>query len=122
MCRVLLIDNALVPWFILVPETDCAEIIDLGAASQAVLLQEINLVAGFVKRRFVPYKLNIAAIGNVVRQLHVHIVGRYQDDYAWPGVVWGRAERKAYTPSDVDALGQDLLYRFADVFEPCGAR
>lgn len=108
LCHVLLMNNRLVPWFILVPETDCTEILDLDSIDQASLLTEVNLIASFVRSRFGTDKLNVAAIGNVVQQLHLHVVGRYRDDYAWPGVVWGRSERESYPAHDVELISRDL--------------
>jgi diadenosine tetraphosphate (Ap4A) HIT family hydrolase len=96
-CHLLLLDNAAVPWFVLVPETGISEICDLQIAQQHVLLQETTAVANFVRQSFVTDKLNIAAIGNIVRQLHVHVVGRRADDYCWPGVVWGTVPPERYT-------------------------
>jgi diadenosine tetraphosphate (Ap4A) HIT family hydrolase len=80
-----------------VPETDVAEICDLPIAQQHLLLQETTAVANFVRQAFVTDKLNVAAIGNIVRQLHVHIVGRRTGDYCWPGVVWGTVPPERYT-------------------------
>ena len=85
--QLLLMNNALVPWFILVPVTTETEIVDLSAQDQARLLQEINLLSGFIKENFNITKLNTAAIGNVVSQLHIHVVGRDPADYCWPDVV-----------------------------------
>jgi len=96
-CHVLLLDNAAVPWFVLVPETDVAEIFDLPIAQQHLLLEETTAVANFVRQAFVTDKLNVAAIGNIVRQLHVHVVGRRAGDYCWPGVVWGTVPPERYT-------------------------
>jgi diadenosine tetraphosphate (Ap4A) HIT family hydrolase len=77
----LLMNNSLVPWFILVPQTSETEVTDLPQPSQAILLEEINLISTFVKTNFQISKLNIAAIGNFVSQLHVHVVGRDPSDY-----------------------------------------
>jgi len=96
-CHVLLLDNAAVPWFVLVPETDVAEIFDLPIAQQHLLLEETTAVANLVRQSFVIDKLNVAAIGNIVRQLHVHVVGRRAGDYCWPGVVWGTVPPERYT-------------------------
>lgn len=96
-CHLLLLDNAAVPWFVLVPETDIAEICDLPIAQQHLLLQETTAMANFVRQAFVTDKLNVAAIGNIVRQLHVHVVGRHTGDYCWPGVVWGTVPPERYT-------------------------
>ena len=94
--HLLLMNNALLPWFILVPETKMTELTELSREAQASLLEEINLVGNFVKQYFPVSKLNIAAIGNIVSQLHVHVIGRSPDDFCWPGVVWGRTEREPY--------------------------
>lgn len=96
-CHVLLLDNAAVPWFVLVPETEVVEICDLPVAQQHQLLQETTAVASFVREAFGIDKLNVAAIGNIVRQLHVHVVGRRAGDYCWPGVVWGTVPPERYT-------------------------
>jgi diadenosine tetraphosphate (Ap4A) HIT family hydrolase len=96
-CHVLLLDNAAVPWFVLVPETEVTEICDLPIAQQHLLLQETTAVANYVRQAFVTDKLNVAAIGNIVRQLHVHVVGRRPGDYCWPGVVWGAVPPERYT-------------------------
>jgi diadenosine tetraphosphate (Ap4A) HIT family hydrolase len=114
----LLMNNALVPWFILVPRTSETELHALDAATQAALLQEINLLASKVKTVFAVDKLNIAAIGNVVQQLHVHVIGRRHTDYCWPNVVWGRPEREPYTPAAIAELVQNLLPHLRDTFTP----
>lgn len=103
-CHLLLLDNAAVPWFVLVPETDSAEICDLPIAQQHLLLQETTAVANFVRQAFVTEKLNVAAIGNIVRQLHVHVVGRHASDYCWPGVVWGTVPPERYTDGQLAQL------------------
>jgi len=74
--RLLLLNNSLVPWFILVPETSATEIYELPHAQQLELLDEINLLSNHLKQNFAVDKLNVAAIGNIVNQMHIHIVGR----------------------------------------------
>ena len=100
----LLLDNALVPWFILVPRVAVSEVCDLEPAQQAELLGQINAVSRFVREAFPVDKLNVAAIGNVVSQLHVHVVGRRRDDFCWPGVVWGAPGREAYDAAEVERI------------------
>jgi diadenosine tetraphosphate (Ap4A) HIT family hydrolase len=102
--QLLLMNNALVPWFILVPVTTETEIVDLSAQDQARLLQEINLISVFIREHFNITKLNTAAIGNVVSQLHIHVVGRDPADYCWPDVVWGRQERRAYSDEELHKI------------------
>ncbi|WP_455218085.1 HIT domain-containing protein [Kaarinaea lacus] len=106
--HLLLMNNSLVPWFILVPETDKTELIDLPHPDQARLLKEINLISGFTRTQFHCTKLNIGAIGNIVNQLHVHIIGRDSSDFCWPGVVWGTKERKPYQENQVKEIAELL--------------
>jgi diadenosine tetraphosphate (Ap4A) HIT family hydrolase len=94
-----LMDDANYPWLLLVPRVDGArELIDLDRARQSDLLDEINQVSRLLRRLFQPYKLNIAALGNLVPQLHVHLIARYRDDPAWPAPVWGRSHARPYEP------------------------
>ena len=113
----LLMNNSLLPWFILVPETSETEITDLSQKDQNTLLNEINLISNFVKGNFDISKLNTAAIGNIVSQCHVHIVGRSQSDYCWPNVVWGTKEKTPYTNKQVlqikEALSKHLGNKFS---------
>lgn len=104
----LLMNNSLVPWFILVPKVLETEFIDLPEAKQADLLQEINLVSAFLRNNFDITKLNIATIGNVVSQLHIHIVGRDSKDYCWPNVVWGVKERRPYSDEQINQIINQL--------------
>ena len=117
LCLLLLMNNSLVPWFILVPETTEVEITDLPQNNQATLLKELNLMSDFVKANFDISKLNIAAIGNIVSQLHVHIIGRDPSDYCWPNVVWGTQEKEPYTDEKIvgitKALSDQLGSRFS---------
>ncbi|MDP4003232.1 HIT domain-containing protein [Methylobacterium sp. NEAU K] len=99
LCRVLLMDDARFPWLILVPRRpDVSEITDLAEADSAALWQEIRLATGVMQGLSKPDKINVAALGNVVAQLHVHVVGRFRSDPAWPGPVWGFETRKPYPP------------------------
>jgi diadenosine tetraphosphate (Ap4A) HIT family hydrolase len=97
-CQLLLMNNAALPWFILVPETPYTEFVDLPTDEQQMLWAEAGRVADFVRKNYSVDKLNLGAIGNVVSQLHVHVVGRRQDDYCWPGVVWGQPAPAEYSP------------------------
>ena len=90
LCRVLVIKDAHYPWLLLVPRRrDIVEIIDLGEVEQAQLMTEISRVARGLKEITKCEKLNIAALGNMVPQLHVHIIARRSGDAAWPRPVWG---------------------------------
>lgn len=99
LCRVLLMDDARFPWIMLVPKrTGLVEIIDLGSADLARLMEEIATASGVLEAATSAYKLNVAALGNVVRQLHVHVIARFENDAAWPSPVWGKGERVPYQP------------------------
>ncbi|MDI9240329.1 HIT domain-containing protein [Lysobacter sp. LF1] len=94
-----LMDDANHPWLILVPRAaEAIELIDLDEAQQTKLVQEIGVASRALREVFNPYKLNVAALGNVVSQLHVHVIARFQDDIAWPRPVWGTATAQPYTP------------------------
>jgi diadenosine tetraphosphate (Ap4A) HIT family hydrolase len=93
LCRVIFVNNALFPWIILVPMIpNTREIIDLKSTDQTTLMQEISLTSTVMKEIFSPYKLNIAALGNKVEQLHIHIIARNQDDTAWPDPIFGKGK------------------------------
>lgn len=98
LSRLVLMDDARFPWLILVPRIAGArELIDLDETDQRSLLAELAAVGRALEALLKPDKLNIAALGNVVPQLHVHLIARYTDDVAWPQPVWGFGERVRYT-------------------------
>ncbi|QNN47235.1 HIT domain-containing protein [Thermomonas brevis] len=102
LCEVRLMDDANHPWLVLVPRVAGAvEILDLDDAQRAQLTREIDAAARALKALFKPHKLNVAALGNLVPQLHVHVIARYTDDIAWPRPVWGAANARAYAPEDL---------------------
>lgn len=95
LCHLRLVDDARFPWVVMVPRREgLVEIIDLDAAGRALLMDEIALVSQAVKAVSGCAKLNVAALGNMVPQLHVHIVGRTPGDAAWPGSVFGAGTRE----------------------------
>lgn len=118
LCRLLLMNNPAVPWFILVPETDVTEICDLNLLAQAILYDEINTVSHYVQELDDVEKLNVAAIGNIVSQLHIHVVGRNPDDFAWPGVVWGVASNERYSDGQVDRIRRQVADGLGEDFKP----
>ena len=94
-----LMDDANHPWLILVPRVEGAsELIDLTETQQAELTREIAIASRALQTAFKPHKLNVAALGNIVPQLHVHVIARFEDDIAWPRPVWGMASAKPYSP------------------------
>lgn len=107
--QLLLLNNALVPWFILVPHTDVTELFELDDETRLGLVRDSDTLAGFIKRTLGCDKINVASIGNVVNQLHMHVIGRRRDDFCWPGVVWGSEEREAYSDEAVMKIVASLL-------------
>lgn len=99
LCELRLMDDSHHPWLVLVPRVAGAtELIDLSETRQHALLAEVTLVSRVLRDRFAPDKLNVAALGNLVPQLHVHVIARYTGDIAWPRPVWGQAAARPYTP------------------------
>jgi diadenosine tetraphosphate (Ap4A) HIT family hydrolase len=112
LCYLLLMNDANYPWFILVPaRAGVSEIFQLKEADQGLLLQESTRLAAYIHRVFDAHKINIAALGNVVPQLHIHHIVRYQNDASWPKPVWGQQPSIGYSEDQVNeirAVMQDL--------------
>ena len=105
LSRLLLMNDAHYPWFILVPQrADVSEVFDLTAAEQQQMWEEVNLFAVTLKNVFLADKINIATLGNVVGQLHIHVIARFRDDIAWPAPVWGRHPAEAYNDEQLGAV------------------
>ncbi|MEZ5453619.1 MAG: HIT domain-containing protein [Thiothrix sp.] len=99
LCRVLLMNESRYPWLILVPRrADIREIHELDAADRQQLWEESDQVSRALMALFQPDKLNLAALGNMVPQLHLHYVARFRTDAAWPAPVWGKFAPEPYTP------------------------
>lgn len=119
LCHLLLMNDAHYPWFILVPDRDGAsEIIDLAEADRQQLLRESCDLAQSLKAAYKPDKLNIAALGNIVPQLHVHHIVRYRQDAAWPAPVWGQLPACAYSADERAAVLAQLLPLLGQSFCP----
>jgi diadenosine tetraphosphate (Ap4A) HIT family hydrolase len=88
-CAVLLNKNALVPWFILVPNTALEDVLDLDTGTLALVNAECQQISAFIKQQLGFSKVNFAGLGNVVPQMHLHIIGRSESDACWPQPVWG---------------------------------
>lgn len=109
LCRALLMNDCRFPWVILAPRREGAvEIHDLPPADRAALIEEIALVSRALKKVASAEKMNVGALGNVVAQLHIHIVGRSAFDDAWPGPVWGAGERVPYAADAAEACAAEL--------------
>ncbi len=97
LSRALLMNDARFPWVILVPEiAGLSELTDLSAADRSRLMEEVAAVSAALTALYAPDKINVGALGNIVRQLHVHVVARRDGDAAWPGPVWGHGAPHAY--------------------------
>ena len=106
LCQVRLMNDANYPWLLLIPRrANVTELIDLGDADQALLMREVTQAVRALKTQTMCDKINVAAIGNVVAQLHVHVVARFRTDAAWPKPVWGHLPARAHD----DAALQKLL-------------
>ncbi|MBK1881747.1 HIT family protein [Luteolibacter pohnpeiensis] len=105
-CRLLLKNNALFPWFLLVPEVgaDVEDLHQLDEAHYAEVMSAVRRVSLFVSTHFKPDKLNVGCIGNQVRQMHIHIVGRSLADPAWPGTVWAFDGKKPWSPEEIESI------------------
>lgn len=121
LSRLLLAKDANYPWFILVPRrSGVTELCDLSATDQQQFIQESNFLSQLIRRLFEADKLNVAALGNVVSQLHIHHIVRYKSDDAWPSPVWGYAPATPYSEQrfstiigQLAALSEHPGFRFA---------
>lgn len=105
LCKVLLMNDSQYPWFILVPRiAGVKEIIDLSEELQITLLQESGKLSKLLQQVFSPDKLNIAALGNMVPQLHVHHIARFTTDPAWPAPIWGKLPAVPYSDEQIEQL------------------
>lgn len=121
LCAVRLMEDARYPWLVLVPRRPgVVEILDLSAADQVLLWDEVRLCAAAMRRAVNPEKLNVAALGNVVAQLHIHVIGRFKADDAWPRPVWGVHPAVPYEAAGRAALSEKLLRALGTGYGPEG--
>ncbi|WP_112662960.1 HIT domain-containing protein [Microvirga flavescens] len=114
LSSVLLLNDARFPWFVLVPRLpNVSEITDLSEEDYAQLAREIRIATGVMLELAKPDKVNVGALGNIVTQLHVHVIGRFRSDPAWPGPVWGHGSRTPYP----DHAATALIERAAALFK-----
>ncbi len=112
----LLMNNVYYPWLIIVPKTNEIEFSNLPESLQHQLLSQINAVSKLILNEYHADKMNIATIGNIVAQLHIHVVGRFKTDPAWPGVVWGASETKLYKNKQIDLFRHQIQNYISDQF------
>lgn len=107
-CQLRLQNDSRWPWLVMIPQrNDITEVFELTPLDQTMLTFEMNLVAKILKEVTKAQKINVGALGNIVRQLHVHIIARNQGDASWPGPVWGHGTPQPYSDEQRD----DLLER-----------
>jgi diadenosine tetraphosphate (Ap4A) HIT family hydrolase len=110
LCRVLLLDDARFPWLILVPRrTVLRELTDLHIEDRSLAFDEIERASDALRKLYAPDRINVAAIGNVVNQLHIHVVARNTKDAAWPGTVWGHGAAEAYDAAALARRRSEIL-------------
>jgi len=113
LSKLLLMNDANYPWFVLVPmRAGKREWYELGAGDQQQLLQEANGLAKFLREKTGAKKMNIGALGNMVPQLHVHVIARFEQDAAWPAPVWGKFPAVSYDEKSLAAmvaLGKEFI-------------
>ena len=109
LCTVRLMNDQRFPWLLLIPRRPgMAEVLDLSEFDQQQLWFEMRRAAAVLDTLFAPDKLNLAALGNQVRQLHVHVLGRFESDAAWPGPVWGAGKAVPYAASAAESMVAQL--------------
>lgn len=122
LCRLLLMNDSNYPWFILVPRREeVSELFQLDADDQRQLWQETALLAETLKDIFAADKMNVATLGNVVSQLHMHVIVRRRDDASWPAPVWGRHPARPYSEQQAGQVVDKLRSVLAEDCQFAGA-
>ncbi len=123
LCLLLLLNDRNYPWFILVPQPNkpcnspsnyLRELHQLSERDQQQFMRESSALASCIEQRFKADKINIAALGNMVPQLHIHHIARYTSDAAWPAPVWGKVSAVPYSPDDAEEICQRMRKLLAD--------
>ncbi len=110
LCQLRLNNDCRWPWLVLVPQRDgMEEIFDLSPLDQTMLTLETNLAAQALKRATGATKINVGALGNIVRQLHVHVIARFEGDENWPNAVWGHGDRQPWNAPQKSAIIKTIL-------------
>ncbi|MFK7767645.1 MAG: HIT domain-containing protein [Mariniblastus sp.] len=118
LCQVLLINDSAYPWFVLVPKREnIRDAIDLSVSDYEILTAESRIFSIAIKKIFASEKLNVAALGNVTPQLHIHHVVRFASDPAWPGPIWGKQPLTPYRDDEVAAIRQKIEQEKISGFE-----
>ena len=113
LCRLLLSNDSNYPWFILVPRREgISELFQLDDSDQQLMWRETTELARVLNEMFDAHKMNVATLGNVVSQLHMHVIVRYRTDAAWPAPVWGKLPAKPYAEAQVSEMRSKLKQAF----------
>lgn len=116
LCQLRLMKDKRWPWLIAVPlRNGVSEFFDLAPLDQTMLTFEVNEAAKALKAVTKAEKINIATIGNIVRQMHVHIIARSEGDANWPGPVWGHGKPEPYSDEEVSALAQNIAKAMSEL-------
>jgi len=111
--RVLVMDDARYPWLVFVPRrAHLTEMFELPAADRVLLTEELTVAAERLKALTGCHKINVANLGNVVPQLHIHVIARNVGDAAWPGPVWGKGEAVPYEPRALEDFVHAVVHMF----------
>lgn len=103
LCELRLVEDGDNPWFLLIPtEENIIDWQDLSLDKQMILTKEIDFICRMLKKYSHPDKINVGSLGNMVPQMHVHIIARYKTDRAWPGAIWGTRAKKALQREEID--------------------
>ena len=114
LCKLLLINDSNFPWFLLIPrKAGIVEVFDLNKEDRLQLHKESDYLLTKLKAHFSAIKMNVANLGNIVPQLHVHHIVRYEDDLAWPGPIWGAVKSNPYTEKEISSLITEVRDLFA---------
>ena len=114
LSRVLLMDDSSFPWIVLVPERQgVQEVYELSIEDRSVLIEEIATASEIIRQLYSPDKINIGALGNLVPQLHIHVIGRFRTDRAWPGPVWGTGKARPYAADELSAVAGRIKKAFS---------
>ena len=119
LCQVLLINDSHYPWFVLVPQREgISDTIDLNAVDYAQLWEESRVFSKAIMRAFKGEKLNVAALGNMTPQLHIHHIVRYKSDAAWPGPIWGKHALEPYVDTEIGVIKAKIASQHIAGFIP----
>ena len=114
LCQLRIQNDSRWPWLVMVPQrADMTEIFELSEADQALLSAEVNHIAAALKEITCATKINVGALGNIVRQLHVHVIARFEGDANWPGPIWGYGSAEPYDGEKRQALMNRLMEKLS---------